>query len=96
MSNIVADSPVFLGVRVDVSTQALPDAYANLEQRINAVVEAYRGDADEEAALNRLAQLKLSDEHGNVWTVGAGTGRWMVKPSGGKRWQPGHPSLGVG
>lgn len=86
--------PNFLGTRLDLTVEMLPDAYLELERRVGMVVDQFHDTRDEDTAYSQLAALKLQDEHGNVWTVGATTRRWMVKLAGSGRWVPGHPVLG--
>lgn len=94
MTTTTADDPaVFLGVRVNVNVETLPDAYQRLELRVRQVVASYLDDGDEEQAYRLLADLKLQDRNGILWTVAATTGRWMFRLPGSRNWQAGHPSM---
>jgi hypothetical protein len=85
--------PVFLGVLVDPSVEEIPKPYQELERNVAAIVERYHEDGDEDTAYRRLAAQRIQDDIGNIWTVGATSGRWKVKPVGSRRWTPGHPAL---
>lgn len=90
----MTDEPVFLGTRVDMSMEKLPGPYQKLEDQIHAVLGQYSsGTLEADDALDELAKLKIRDPYGNLWTIGATTGRWMKKEAGTKRWVPDHPAV---
>jgi hypothetical protein len=87
--------PVFLGARVDTSVEALPEVFEEIEQKVAAIVEMYLDNGDEAEALRYLKDLKLQDQRGVLWTVGATTKRWMYRLPNERQWRPGHPNAQI-
>lgn len=90
---MMAVDAVFLGTIVDPEVEELPQVYQELEQQIVETVDWYVNGGDEDEAYQRLASLKLQDDLGNIWTMGASTLTWKVRRQGSRKWESGHPAL---
>lgn len=88
----------FLGSRVDLGAEQLPEQYELLHSKVARIRQQWlrtsAADRTEELAkecYQRAQRLMVLDEHGNKWTVSLATLRWKVMPQGKSKWRDGHP-----
>ena len=95
--------PVFYGTLGDIRQEPLenlPAPLAALRRAHDKLMASYaNGELDRTTLALRLSSLVYTSPDGTVWTIGASSGHWYVRPRGRRNWELSSPpssSNGIG
>lgn len=98
-TDVSSEEALFLGTLASelVVDTPLHGAFATAYTRFLRWRSEYlEGRLSPEELGEQLADLRVLDDAGGIWTLGASTGRWYYRRAGGSGWTPGPTPTSVG